>query len=264
MPFATAPDGVRLRFEAIGTGEPLLLVSGQASDLHTWDGVRDDFAARHRLVLFDHRGTGESDKPEQAPYTTRGFAQDAIAVLDHLGILRTHAYGISMGGRVCQWLAIDHPGRLGSLVLGATTPGNRHGVRRAPQVDAALRGGDWMRLLEMEVSPEWMATHPHYLARMAEMAKHPISRAAKKLHYLASEGHEAWELLAHVAAPTLVIHGSNDQINPSANAVRLKERIAGAELYIVQGGRHGYFEEFRDEASRVVLDFLQRHALQGP
>ena len=83
-------------------------------------------------------------------------------------------------------------------------------------------------------------------------------KAEERLHHLASEGHDAWDQLPTIAAPTLVIHGSDDRLNPTANAPLLAERISGAELYIVLGGRHGYFEEFRKAASRVVLGFLAR------
>ena len=263
MPFATADGNVRLHFETIGSGEPILLVSGQASDRHVWDAVRDDFASHHQVIVFDHRGTGESDRPQQPAYTTRAFARDAVAVLDHLGIRRAHAYGISMGGRVCQWLGIDHAERIGALVLGATTPGNARGVRRSPDVDAVLRGSDSAASLTLEVSPRWMANHPEFMARMAGIERHRVAPIARDLHYRASEAHEAWDLLPAIAAPTLVIHGSDDRVNPTANAYLLKERIPAAELYIVQGGRHGFFEEFREEASRVVLDFLRRHPLKG-
>jgi pimeloyl-ACP methyl ester carboxylesterase len=77
----------------------------------------------HRVITFDHRGTGDSDKPERPEYTTRGFAQDVITILDALSIARTHVYGASMGGRVAQMLAIDHPQRVGALVFGCITPG---------------------------------------------------------------------------------------------------------------------------------------------
>lgn len=102
MPFATASDGIRLYYEEIGQGEPLLLINGQGGDHTGWDGVRDDFAGRYHVIVFDHRGTGQSDKPTEPPYSTRGFAQDVISILDHLNIPRAHAYGISMGGRICQ------------------------------------------------------------------------------------------------------------------------------------------------------------------
>jgi 3-oxoadipate enol-lactonase len=267
MSYATASDGIRLYYEEVGAGEPLLLVSGQGSDHTIWDGVRDDFAQHYRVIVYDNRGTGQSDKPAEPPYTTRGFAQDAVALLDHLGIARAHAYGHSMGGRICQWLGIDHGNRVGALVLGATTPGNAHGVKRPAEVDTAFKnlssnpGAAMAALLDTMVSPTWLDAHPEFLVQMSLQAQHPIPPHAQRLHYLASEGHDSWDLLPTIKAPTLVIHGSEDVVNPTANAPLLAERIPNAELYIIEGGRHGYFVEFRDEASRVVNEFLACHPL---
>jgi len=267
MPYAIASDGTRLYYEQLGSGEPLLLINGQGGDHHGWDPVRAEFADRYRVIVFDHRGTGQSDKPEEPPYTTRGFAQDTIAILDVLGLERAHAYGISMGGRICQWLGIDYPDRLGSLVLGCTTPGNAHGVRRSPEVDARMtnRPADpeaaMAFFIEMMVTPSWAAAHLEFVSAVREQYAHPIPAYAQRLHYLASEGHDTWDLLPRIKTPTLVIHGSDDPLNPTANAPLLAERIPGAELHIVRGGRHGYFIEFSDEASRVVKDFLARHPL---
>lgn len=262
MPFATASDGTRLAYQVLGSGPPLLLISGQASDHHIWTGVREAFATRHSVVTFDHRGTGDSDKPEAPPYSTRGFAADAIAVLDHLGISRAHAYGISMGGRIGQWLGIDHPQRLGALVLGCTTPGNAHGVRRTAHVDAILASGDPERMLPYLASLEWAAANRRFLAeRNAWELAHPVPPYARRLHYLASEGHDAWESLPRITAPALVLHGSDDEMNATANAPLLAGRIPGAELHIIQGARHVYFWDHGDEANRVVGEFLSRHPL---
>ena len=268
MPYATASDAIRLYYEEVGTGEnrePLLLISGQGSDHTGWDGVRDDFAGRYRVIVYDHRGTGLSDKPTEPPYSTRGFAQDAIAILDHLNLPRAHAYGVSMGGRICQWLGIDHPDRVGALVLGCTTPGNAHGVRRPPDVDAQLANPSADPEAALEVilntmfSPAWIANHSEIIKQMLQRPLIPAY--AQKLHYHASEGHDSWDLLPTIKAPTLVIHGSQDLANPTANASLLAERIPDAQLYLVEGGRHGYFIEFREEASCAVNDFLARHPL---
>jgi pimeloyl-ACP methyl ester carboxylesterase len=261
MPFATAADGARIAYDVVGAGPPLLLVSGQASDRNIWRPVREAFAARHRVVTFDHRGTGDSDKPE-APYSTRGFADDAIAVLDALGIPRAHASGMSMGGRICQWLGIDHAPRIGALVLGCTTPGNAHGVRRPVHVDPVLLSGDPERMLPFLVSSAWAAANRGFLAEWkAWMLAHPVPPHARQLHFQASEGHDAWELLPRITAPTLVIHGSEDEMNVPANAPLLTERIPGAELHLIAGARHVYFWDHGEEANRVVGAFLERHPL---
>lgn len=265
MPFAKLPD-VSLYYEEVGAGDPLVLISGQGGDHHGWDAVREDFAPRYRVITFDHRGTGQSDKPSEPPYSTRGFANDVSGLLDVLGIERAHAYGISMGGRICQWLGIEHKDRIGALVLGCTTPGNAHGIARPADVNAhmANRPTDpeaaLQFLLEQMVSPEWAAAHADYVSERRERALHPIPAFAQKLHFRASEGHDSWDLLPTITAPTLVIHGTNDWINPTANAPLLADRIPGARLYMVEGGRHGYFVEFREEASAVVLEFLASEA----
>ena len=72
MPFVTVPDGTQLYYEEDGAGEPLLLVSGQRQDHTFWDGVRDDFSDRYRVIVYDNRGAGQSDKPTDPPYSTGG------------------------------------------------------------------------------------------------------------------------------------------------------------------------------------------------
>ncbi|MGH2626382.1 MAG: alpha/beta fold hydrolase, partial [Anaerolineales bacterium] len=107
----------------------------------------------------------------------------------------------------------------------------------------------------------YIEAHPEYVAYLLERGRNPIPQFAQRLHYQASEGHDTWDLLPSIKAPVLVIHGTNDGVNPTANAPLLAERIPGAEMYLVEGGRHGYFIEMREEASGVVRDFLGRHAL---
>jgi pimeloyl-ACP methyl ester carboxylesterase len=109
------------------------------------------------------------------------------------------------------------------------------------------------------LSPAWIETHLEIVKEMLQAS--PIPEYARILHYQASEGHDSWDLVPTISTPTLVIHGSEDQMNSTANAFLLAERIPGAELYIIKGGRHGYTLEFREEASRVVNSFLARHPL---
>ncbi|MFC3997383.1 alpha/beta fold hydrolase [Nocardiopsis sediminis] len=266
MSHAIAADSARIHYTALGSGgDPLLLLSGQSLDHRMWAGVDTALARRHRVILLDARGTGGSDTPEPpdgaAGYTTRLFADDALAVLDALGIGRAHVYGFSMGGRVAQVLAAMAPERVGALVLGSTGPGGTLEAARPPEATRALRraaspeGRD--AVADLFFTPAWGGAHPGIVASILPAN----TRHAQRLHYAASSGHDAEGLLGAIRAPTLVLHGGDDLLTPAANAGILADRIPGARVHIFPGARHGYLHEARPEADGAVLDFLAAHPL---
>ncbi|WP_280455148.1 alpha/beta fold hydrolase [Nocardia brasiliensis] len=256
MPHAKAADGVRLAYQTAGAGTPLVLLAGQANNHHWWDGIRTDFETRYRTVTLDWRGTGDSDKPDE-PYSTAGFAEDVVTVLDDLGIDQAAVYGTSMGGRVGQWLAARHPDRVRALVLGCTSPGGRHSVERGPDIRQSLIQPDAtaarQALLELMYTPQWLARTPGPFNTLGDPE---MPAYAKRRHLVASNKHNAWEVLPQIRTPTLVVHGTEDRFNPVANAPLLAERIQHASMRLIPGARHAYFDEFREVASPLVLDFL--------
>ncbi|WPO71802.1 alpha/beta fold hydrolase [Streptomyces sp. KN37] len=270
MPFAEAADGAAIHYQLHGAGEPLVLLAGQSNSHHWWDCVRDDFAARFTTVVMDHRGTGESDRPDTDTYSTPGFARDVIAVLDHAGIDRAHVYGTSMGGRIAQWLAADHPERVDRLVLGCTSPGAPHGVERGPEVRAALNQADphavRRALLELMYTPAWLAGQERDRPgrEFHTLGDPDMPAHARRRHLRASARHDAWEALPRITAPVLVVHGTDDAFNPAANAPLLAARIPDARTFLVPGARHAYFEEFADVATEPVLAFLEGSAPPQP
>ena len=242
-----------------------MLIPGQSLDHRMWNVIRPTLEERHQVVVYDNRGTGQSDGPLTPPYTIELFATDVIAVLDAVGIDRAHLYGISMGGRIAQRLAIDHAGWVGAVVLGATTPGDLHGVRRAAEVDAKFRMVDpaerFRLLLDELYTPGWQAAHPEAVEVLRAAAMEPKEPILLRLHYEASQGHEAWDELPSIKAPVLVIHGTDDSVNPTGNAQLMAERIPGAELHLVRGARHSYHVEGHPGTTNAVLEFLARHPL---
>jgi len=260
---AAAPDGTRIAFQTSGAGAPLLMLSGQATSHRWWTRVRPDFDGYRRVITLDYRGTGDSDAP-QGPYSTQGFAEDAIAVLDHLGIERADVYGTSMGGRVAQWIAVRHSHQVRRLVLGCTSPGGTHAVERSAAVRRALADPDpaaaRRALLDLMYTPEWRARNPEPYWTLGDPG---MPRHARHQHLLASNGHDAWDALPRISAPTLVLHGDQDQLNPTANAPLLAERIPGARLHLIAGARHAYFEERRDVAGPAVREFLDEEAARS-
>jgi len=254
MEFAKTEDGVRIAYQVEGEGFPLLLIAGQSNNHHWWDGIRDDFHDVHRTITLGYRGTGDSDKPDIA-YSTPGFADDAIAVLDRLGVERADVYGTSMGGRVAQWVAARYPERVRALVLGCTSPGGKHAVERGNDIRRllAVPATAEQTLLDLMYTPDYLArtTGPYQTLGDPAMPSYALRR-----HLIASHRHDAWDVLPDIAAPTLVVHGADDRFNPAANALLLADRIPGARLEMIPGARHAYFEEFRSVASILVRNFL--------
>ena len=113
-------DGARLYYETTGeTGTPVLLIMGFAVPMTMWGAQVPALAERHRVIAFDNRGAGKTTA-RPGLYTMRGFADDAVRLLDHLGVERAHVTGVSMGGMIAQELALGHRDRVLSLSLVAT------------------------------------------------------------------------------------------------------------------------------------------------
>jgi pimeloyl-ACP methyl ester carboxylesterase len=230
----------------------LLLLPGQANSHRWWDGLREPFADRYRTITFDYRGTGGSEASD-GEWSTASFADDAAAVLDELGVERAAVYGTSMGGRVAQMLAINHPERVSALVLACTTPGGKHAIERGQDVRRLLAEPDRSKrraaLLELMYTPAWSGE--------SNLLGDPTMTAdASRRHLRVSAGHDAWDGLPRIAVPTLVLHGSDDRMAPVENATLIADRIPGARVRITSGGRHGFFDEFAESVSREVLAFL--------
>ena len=257
MPHATAADGVRIAYQVRGTGQPLLLLAGQSNNHHWWDPVRADFEAARTTITFDYRGTGDSDKPDE-PYSTQGFADDVIAVLDDVGLPEVDVYGTSMGGRVAQWVGSRYADRVRALVLGCTSPGGKNAQERSQEIRRALAQPDQAArdrvLLDLMYTPDWLAVNP---GPQPVLGDPTMPTYAKGRHLVASNSHNAWDELPKIQAPTLILHGTDDVFSPVGNAKLLAYRIPNARTELIQGARHAYFHEFQAVASPLVLAHLQ-------
>jgi len=264
MPVTTSPDGVRLHYELHGAGEPVLLIMGLASNAFGWHRTIPWLAARYEAIAFDNRGTGRSDVPP-APYSIVQMAADAAAVLDAAGHDTAHVVGASLGGMIAQRFALMFPRRLRSLVLLCTTPGGRHAVRAAADVMAALvRGGDspsavYRRNAWFLYGDETRTSHPERIEEDLEYrAKIPTRLTGYLGQLQATTGHDAWDELPSITAPTLIVHGEADMLVPTENGRLLAGRIPGAELVLVPGAGHMLQADAGDVVRDAVLGFLAR------
>src|SRR6516162_1968405 len=126
-------NDVTLHYDVNGSGDPLLMVMGLGSSSATWSPeLIAQLARTFRVVSFDNRGTGRSDKPD-IPYSLEMFAADAVAMVDALKLERVHLFGVSMGGMIAQEIALRYGSRLQTLTLGCTTFGGRNAGPPPPE-----------------------------------------------------------------------------------------------------------------------------------
>ena len=125
MPYAIAPDNVRLHYEEVGQGIPLLFVHEFAGDHRSWEPQLREFGQRYRCIAYAARGYTPSAVPaDPNAYSYRHVMRDCVAVLDHLGIERAHIVGLSMGGYTTLQVALNYPERVRSMVLAGTGSGS--------------------------------------------------------------------------------------------------------------------------------------------
>jgi len=257
MPFAQSFDGTALWYELHDGGsgaESLLLIAGNGCDHQMWNHVIHDFTPERSVIIYDHRGTGKSGDNFSTGWSTRDFARDAYAILKDANIKRAHVYGHSMGGRVAQWFAADHPEMTSALILGASSVGDRKGIPRPAEATAAMEKNDFVSLQAMCFPDEWLREHPQ---EAASGAPNPHNNEAFLCHLLASNEHDSWEIAASIMSPTLIIHGSEDSMTHPANSDMLAARIPSSQLLIIEKGRHVYWAGHL-EAHMAVKSFLEK------
>jgi pimeloyl-ACP methyl ester carboxylesterase len=249
---------VKIAWESRGDGPPLLLIQGLGYGRWSWEPIVTGLAERHRVVYFDNRGIGESDKPK-GPYTAAQMAGDALQVMDEARMDRAHVFGASLGGMIAQELAVAAPERVDRLVLGCTTPGGPETVPmpevtmrlfvEAPTLapDVALR-----RFVENALGPNPSAALVEEL--LALRVANPPDPDGWQAQAAAGMGFQGVD--GAITAPTLVISGAADNVVDYRNSEVLAARIPGARVELLEGCGHLFFWERPDECVRILTDFL--------
>lgn len=250
--------------EVEGEGDAVLCISGLGYSKWCWDELRDALATQYRVVTFDNRGTGRSDKPA-GPYSISMLADDAARVLDALHVERAHVIGHSMGGYITQNLALRHPARVRSVTLAGTSPGGPatepfpEETARAWREAAHLPPLDYARkTMPISFAPGWAEAHPQQLeSYLQRRLQFPTPAVCWQAQYAACTGHaQNGERVENIKVPALVIHGEQDRVVPFANGRQLAQRIAGSQWLPMPGVGHVPYLERREEFTAVVRAHL--------
>jgi len=256
-------NGVTLYYEIHGTGEPLVLIEGLGYASWSWFRQIEVLSNSYRVVSFDNRGVGKSDKPD-IPYSIELMADDVALLLESLSIEKAHVLGVSMGGYIAQQLAIRYPQKVKSLVLGCTSFG---GPQSIPITEQALQSMLSVEGLNPEaiirqgfkaaISPQFISAYPEVVDQLvAWRLDNPTPRYAWERQFAAASAFNLETQLNKIKVPTLVMTGSEDIVIPPQNSDLLAERISGARLVIIPGSGHLFFIEKAEEFNATVLEFL--------
>ena len=271
MPYAVTPDKVKLYYEEVGQGAPILFVHEFASDHRGWEPQMREFGKRYRCIAYSARGYTPSDVPSDADaYSYRHVMRDAVAVLDHLKIDKAHLIGLSMGGYTSLQVALNHPGRVRSVVLAGTGSGGERWYTGDFHKHSRAIGDQF----EREGSPAVAASYGYSAARIPYLLKDPrgftefTARLAEhdaKGSAYTSRGFQGarpslydFEAeLRRLATPALIVVGDEDDrcIEPS---LFLKDAIPASGLVMFPKSGHVVNLEEPDLFNNVVGDFLAR------
>lgn len=282
---ALGRDGAAIFFEVMGLPPPaptLVLCDGLGCDGYVWKYLQWALAERYRIIHFHYRGHGRSPLPQDlSRITLSDFVQDALTVMDTCECERAVLIGHSMGVQVALEAYHQAPARIAGLVLICGSYGNplrtfkgketlaeilplvRAAVTRLPR----LVGTFWKHMLPTELS--------FLLAQKVEINGslvqredfYPYLEGLSRMDprmFVAALGaagqHNAGEVLPKISAPALIVAGRHDSFTPMALSEEMKQKIPGAELYIVEQGTHTAPIERPAEVTQLIADFLQRRA----
>ncbi len=258
----TVSDGCRLVCDVAGEGETVLLIPGLGGMAAFWSAVTPRLAERYRVVSFDHRGTGRSDRPEGA-YSIPLMARDAAEILRGLGVEKAHVVGHSTGGMIAQHLALDHADLVGRLVISGSwdQPDARFRTMFEARLAVLLEAGPktYQKLTHAIGYPAaYLEAHAEALAAVVEAAEGPLSPlgvAAARIEMLQRD--DRAEDLARIRAATLVLGARDDALIPFYHAERLAAAIPGARLAALDGG-HFYPKVHPERFAALVRQFLEQ------
>ncbi len=272
MPFATLSTGIDVYYEVEGSGDPLLLIMGTASDHSTWVAQVKAYKDSYTVITYDARGTGQSTHPRSVDaYSMRILGDDAAALLDEIGIERAHVSGLSLGSATAQELAINHPNKVATLQLHCTWGRSDRWFNRMIDTNEFCIAHDDPEMY-IRTALLWVASPTFINDRPDEVEAfergflldnpHPPSKEGMLGHFHADKNHDTLDRLGQIEVPTLITSGEVDWQVPTRYGLEVQDQIPGSTMHVFTGphSSHIAFHEMSGEWNRFTKGWLDRQA----
>jgi pimeloyl-ACP methyl ester carboxylesterase len=261
-------NNVEIHYEEFGKGRPIVFLSETACDGEVWKIYQvPEFSKDHRVIIHDYRGTGQSSKPS-IDYSTKMFVEDTVALMDHLHADDAVVIGHSMGGRVAQLLALDHPKKVHKLVLAST--GSHYPKTKGLPLKICKEMIEWgyekyerEHTILVGWTDAFVKAHPERIEHYLKVRMHNLCPVEFYLrHLIARQSHDTSGRLKDIQQPTLVLVGEDDQnvtseINHRQSSEILAKGIPNSKLVVLPNERHSYFFTNPDGAHKIIREFIE-------
>jgi pimeloyl-ACP methyl ester carboxylesterase len=256
-------NDIEIYYEVHGQGDPLVLIMGLRRNLEWWYCQIPSLSKHFKVLVFDNRGAGRSDKPKM-DYSIRLFTDDTAELMKSLDIRKAHVLGVSMGGYIAQELAVNYPEMVRSLILGCTSAGGDRVVLMSPErlkkftANAGLSPEEILRNnMDIYFSDNFIREHSERIKEFIEISlRYYQPPDAFERQFAACLKHDTVHRLNRVTMPTLIMSGDDDPLVPPENSRILKELVPQAELIFFSGKRHCFFIEQAEMVNQAVTSFL--------
>jgi len=270
-------NGINICYEIHGDGDPVLLVHGLGTKKEAWIAQNEPLAEYFRVIRFDNRGAGKSDRPD-GPYTMDVFADDINVLLDVLEIEKTHIIGWSLGGMIVQNFILKYPQRVHKMVLINTNYGTPD--------ESGAEAYKNMRLQSLKLSKEdpvksfWQSIRADYYIKFRKQMEadpskkwyslwsvddliqnsitDPITEKDIIVQAEALATHHTFDRLQEIKNDTLLITSSHDRITPQSVMEEMHERIPKSTLKIIEKAGHGSPRSRAPEINQMIIEFLKK------
>jgi 3-oxoadipate enol-lactonase len=255
---------IRMHYKIQGQGEPLLLIMGLGGHILDWGwDLPKELSKHYQVVMFDNRGAGLTTQPP-GPYSIKQLAEDAVGLMDAIGLKRSIVFGASMGGMVAQEIAMNHPLRVTKLVLGGTSVGGKERIKPAreieaymqPRLDLTPQGYLWW-CAPAVYTHEFIYKHPEIVERKIQAnLTYPSKLHAYEAQLAALRAYDSYCRLPSINAKTMVLTGNRDVLFPPENSRILARLIPDAQLEEIDGAGHLFWISHPKETLHALTSFL--------